>query len=182
MSQCGREQSMCRSGGVRKAAARCWVAVPNHETSFSLVQDLVAFRLATCLVLKIIFGGDTVAIRSQCGREQSMCRSGGVGTAAALCWVGVPNHVMRLSVVQDLVAFRLATCLFLKLDTVAIMSQCGRGQSTCRLGGVSTAAAQCWVGIPNHVMRLSVVQDLVAFRLATCSFSKSDLVETLWQS
>jgi len=44
-----------------------------------------------------------------------MCRLGGVGKAAARCWVGVPNHVTRLSVVQDLAEFRLATCLFLSL-------------------------------------------------------------------
>ena len=55
---------------------------------------------------------------SQCGRGQARCRLGGVGTAAARCWVGVPNHVTRLSVVQDLVAFRLATCLFLKITTL----------------------------------------------------------------
>jgi len=135
---------MCRIGGVGTAAARCWVGVPNHETRLSVVQDLVEFRLATCLLLKITFGGDTVAIMSQCGREQSMCRIGAVGKAAARCWVGVPNHETRLSVVQDLVEFRLATCLFLKIvahftvflaaDQEQITGQCEWVQSMCRVG------------------------------------------------
>ena len=87
---------------------------------------------------------DTVSIMSQCGRGQSTCRLGGVGTAAARCWAGIPNHETRLSVVQDLVAFRLATCLCLNITTVAIVSQCGRQQSVCRIGGVAKAAA-IWV-------------------------------------
>jgi len=82
-----------------------------------------------------------------------MCRLGGVGKAATRCWVGVPNHVTRLLVVQDLAEFRLATCLFLSLvaainvfldaDQEEIMSQCERGQSMCRLGMAGKAAARC---------------------------------------
>ena len=81
---------------------------------------------------------DTVAIMSQCGRGPSMCRLGGAGKAAVRCWVGVPNHVTRLLVVQGLGEFRLATCLFLSLaadlidflgaDKEEIMSQCERCQ------------------------------------------------------
>jgi len=116
---------MCRLGGVGTAAARCWVGVPNHETRLTVVQDLVAFRLATCLLLKIMFGGDTVAIMSQCGREQSICRLGGVGTAAARCWVGVPMGVPsdehRILVGQDLGRFRLAQCFFLSLVAAVIV-------------------------------------------------------------
>jgi len=68
-----------------------------------------------------------------------MCRHGGAGKAAARCWVGVPNKVMRLLVGQDLAEFRLATCLFL-------------------------------VGVPSDELRLLVGQDLAESRLATYFF------------
>jgi len=101
------------------------MGVPNHETRLSVVQDLVAFRLATCLLLKITFGGETVAIMSQCGRGQSMCRLGGVGTAAAQCWVGVtmgvPSGEHSILIGQDLVRFRLAQCFFLSLVAAVIV-------------------------------------------------------------
>ena len=35
--------------------------------------------------------------------------------------MGVPNHETRLSVVQDLVAFRLAQCFFLSLVAAVIV-------------------------------------------------------------
>jgi len=67
-----------------------------------------------------------------------MYRLGGAVKAAARCWVGVPNDVMRLLVGQDLANFRLATCLFVRLaaalivfleaDQEEIMSQCGMCQ------------------------------------------------------
>ena len=108
-------------------------------------------------------GTDTVAIMSQCGRGQAMCRLGGVGKAAARCWVGVPegapNHVTRLSVVQDLAEFRLATCLFLSLvahftvfleaDQEEITGQCEWVQSMCRVGMADKATLRTVLGGSN---------------------------------
>ena len=50
-----------------------------------------------------------------------------------------------------------------------------------RLGGAVKAAARCWVGVPNDVMRLLVGQDLANFRLATCLFLilTADLIDTV---
>jgi len=49
---------MCRTGGVTKAAARCWMAVPmgvsSDERSILIGQDLGRFRLAQCFFLSLV--------------------------------------------------------------------------------------------------------------------------------
>ena len=179
---------MCRLGGVGKAAARCWVGVPNHVTRLSVVQDLAEFRLATCLFLSlaatinVFLDADQEEIMSQCEWVRSMCRLGMADKATARCWVGVtmgvPSDEKRLLIGQDLVQFRLATCFLLSLvaaiivlldaEQEEIMSQCGMCQQMYRLGVTGASAAQShtsahtqYIDLPLHVMFFLIIQKQV---------------------